>query len=357
MKEIKINTDSKNYSVLIGASILTEDNLKEFSDREVLLVIDSNIEDSVKNKVSTAINNISSKFLEVSIRATEENKSYATLTHLHDILIEKGYSRECVLFALGGGITCDITGFAAATYQRGVDFVLMPSTLLAQVDASVGGKTAINHPKGKNMIGAFHQPSKVLSDTNLLKSLKKNHLKDGLAEIIKHSLIKDARFFDWLQENIDRLLEGEEKELLEAIARSVLIKAEVVSKDETEKGVRKWLNLGHTFGHAIEVYGNFKDFSHGEAVALGMIMATNLSQRILNLQEKESQKIKSLINSVLTSESLQKVFERNNLFELMSSDKKKKGDKLNFILLNSIGSAETVSDIKDSDILESIKLI
>lgn len=357
MKEIKINTDSKNYSVLIGASILTEDNLKEFSDREVLLVIDSNIEDSVKNKVSTAINNISSKFLEVSIRATEENKSYATLTHLHDILIEKGYSRECVLFALGGGITCDITGFAAATYQRGVDFVLMPSTLLAQVDASVGGKTAINHPKGKNMIGAFHQPSKVLSDTNLLKSLKKNHLKDGLAEIIKHSLIQDARFFDWLQENIDRLLEGEEKELLEAIAKSVLIKAEIVSKDETEKGVRKWLNLGHTFGHAIEVYGNYKDFSHGEAVALGMIMATNLSQRILNLQEKESQKIKSLINSVLTSESLQKVFERNNLFELMSSDKKKKGDKLNFILLNSIGSAETVSDIKDSDILESIKLI
>ena len=357
MKEIKINTDSKNYSVLIGASIVTEDNLKEFSNREILLVIDSNIDDSIKNKVSTTINNISSKFLEVSIRATEENKSYATLTHLHDILIEKGYSRECVLFALGGGITCDITGFAAATYQRGVDFVLMPSTLLAQVDASVGGKTAINHPKGKNMIGAFHQPSKVLSDTNLLKSLKKNHLKDGLAEIIKHSLIKDARFFDWLQENIDRLLEGEEKELLEAIAKSVLIKAEVVSKDETEKGVRKWLNLGHTFGHAIEVYGNFKDFSHGEAVALGMIMATNLSQRILNLQEKESQKIKSLINSVLTSESLQKVFERNNLFELMSSDKKKKGDKLNFILLNSIGSAETVSDIKDSDILESIKLI
>ena len=357
MKEIKINTDSKNYSVLIGANILTEDNLKEFSDREVLLVIDSNIEDSVKNKVSTAINNISSNFLEVSIRATEENKSYATLSHLHDILIEKGYSRDCVLFALGGGITCDITGFAAATYQRGVDFVLMPSTLLAQVDASVGGKTAINHPKGKNMIGSFHQPSKVLSDTNLLKSLKKNHLKDGLAEIIKHSLIKDARFFDWLQENIDRLLEGEEKELLEAIAKSVLIKAEIVSKDETEKGVRKWLNLGHTFGHAIEVYGNYKDFSHGEAVALGMIMATNLSQRILNLQEKESQKIKSLINSVLTSESLQKVFERNNLFELMSSDKKKKGDKLNFILLNSIGSAETVSDIKDSDILESIKLI
>ena len=357
MKEIKINTDSKNYSVLIGANILTEDNLKEFSDREVLLVIDSNIEDSVKNKVRTVINSISSKFLEVSIRATEENKSYATLTHLHDILIEKGYSRECVLFALGGGITCDITGFAAATYQRGVDFVLMPSTLLAQVDASVGGKTAINHPKGKNMIGAFHQPSKVLSDTNLLKSLKKNHLKDGLAEIIKHSLIKDARFFDWLQENIDRLLEGEEKELLEAIAKSVLIKAEIVSKDETEKGVRKWLNLGHTFGHAIEVYGNYKDFSHGEAVALGMIMATNLSQRILNLQEKESQKIKNLINSVLTSESLQKVFERNNLFELMSSDKKKKGDKLNFILLNSIGSAETVSDIKDSDILESIKLI
>ena len=357
MKEIKINTNSKDYSVLTGSNILIEDNIKEFSNREILLVIDSNIENSVITEISSVIKKISSKFTEVNINATEENKSYTTLSHLHDILIDKGYSRDCVLFALGGGITCDITGFAAATYQRGVDFVLMPSTLLAQVDASVGGKTAINHHKGKNMIGSFHQPSKVLSDINLLKSLDKTHLKDGLAEIIKHSLIKDARFFDWLQENIDRLLEGEEKELLEAIARSVLIKAEVVSKDETEKGVRKWLNLGHTFGHAIEVYGNFKDFSHGEAVALGMIMATNLSQTILNLQDEESQKIKSLINSVLTSESLQKVFEKSNLFELMSSDKKKKGDKLNFILLNSIGSAEIVSDIKDSDILESIKLI
>ena len=290
MKEIKINTDSRDYPVLVGTDILTENYLKEFSNKEILLVIDSKIEESVKKEVQITLSNISSKYSELTLEANEESKSNATLSVIHDELIEQSYSRDCILFALGGGIICDMTGFAAATYLRGVDFVLIPSTLLSQVDASVGGKTAINHPKGKNMIGAFHQPSKVLSDTNLLKSLKKNHLKDGLAEIIKHSLIKDARFFDWLQENICKLLEGEEKELLEAIAKSVLIKAEIVSKDETEKGVRKWLNLGHTFGHAIEVYGNYKDFSHGEAVALGMIMATNLSQRILNLQEKESQK-------------------------------------------------------------------
>ena len=153
-----------------------------------------------------------------------------------------------------------MTGFAAATYQRGVDFVLMPSTLLAQVDASVGGKTAINHPKGKNMIGAFHQPSKVLSDTKLLKGLNESQIREGLAEIIKHSLIIDEKFFKWLQENIDDLIKAEDSKLLEAISKSIEIKAEVVSRDETEQGVRKWLNLGHTFGHAIEVYGNYKEF-------------------------------------------------------------------------------------------------
>ena len=270
MKEIKITTDSRIYSVLVGKDILKESNFKEFSNREILLVIDSNIKDSVKEKVRTNLQPISSKFSEIIIEANEENKSASTLSLIHDILIENTYSRDCVLFALGGGITCDMTGFAAATYQRGVDFVLMPSTLLAQVDASVGGKTAINHPKGKNMIGAFHQPAKVLTDTQLLTSLDQSHLREGMAEIIKHSLIKDEGFFNWLEENIEDLLAGEDTKLLDAIAKSIEIKAEVVAKDETEQGVRKWLNMGHTFGHAIEVYGKFKEFTHGEAVALGL---------------------------------------------------------------------------------------
>ena len=356
MKEIKINTDSRDYPVLVGTDILTENYLKEFSNKEILLVIDSKIEESVKKEVQITLSNISSKYSELTLEANEENKSNATLSVIHDELIEQSYSRDCILFALGGGIICDMTGFAAATYLRGVDFVLIPSTLLSQVDASVGGKTAINHPKGKNMIGAFHQPSKVLTDTKLLKSLKKVQIREGLAEIIKHALIRDEIFFQWLQENIEDLLEANDAKLLEAISKSIEIKADVVSKDETEQGIRKWLNFGHTFGHSIEVYGNYKRFSHGEAVALGMLMATNLSQKILNLEKKEIDNIKQLIYSILSEELLKSEFKPNDLVKLMSADKKKKGDSLNFILLSSIGEAKILSDIQESDIIESIKL-
>ena len=356
MKEIKINTDSKNYSVLVGSEILIEENFKEFLEREILLVIDSNIDLKVKNNVKERLEGISSKFAEITLDASEENKTYTTLALIHDLLIENSFSRDCVLFALGGGIICDMTGFAAATYQRGVDFVLMPSTLLAQVDASVGGKTAINHPKGKNMIGSFHQPTKVLSDTLLLKGLNESQIREGLAEIVKHSLIIDEEFFIWLQENIDDLIKAEDSKLLEAISKSIEIKAEVVSRDETEQGVRKWLNLGHTFGHAIEVYGRYKEFSHGEAVALGIIMATNLSEKVLGLERVESERIKDLISNVLSDERKNKEFQPDHLLELMSSDKKRKGNKLNFVLLNSIGSAEVCSDIDDQEILNSIKL-
>jgi len=356
MKEIKITTDSKRYSVLVGTEILTESNFKEFSDREILLVIDSNIDSVSKDNVKETLEKVSSKFDEITIEANEENKSHSTLALIHDLLIENNFSRDCVLFALGGGIICDMTGFAAATYQRGVDFVLMPSTLLAQVDASVGGKTAINHPKAKNMIGSFHQPNKVLSDTFLLKGLNQSHIREGLAEIIKHSLIIDKQFFFWIQDNIDDLLEGDDSKLLKAISRSIEIKAEVVSKDETEQGVRKWLNLGHTFGHAIEVYGKYKEFSHGEAVALGMIMATNLSQKVLNLEKSEAEKIKNLILTILSEEHKGKEFKPSDLLELMSSDKKRKGNQLTFVLLNSIGSTEICNDVESTDILDSMKL-
>jgi 3-dehydroquinate synthase len=356
MKEISISTASKNYSVIVGSGILTVDNVKEFYGREILLVIDPNIEMSVKEKSIGILQDMSSKFLKIEIEASEINKSNSSLGLIHDALIENNYSRDCILFALGGGIICDLTGFAAATYQRGVDFVLIPSTLLSQVDASVGGKTAINHPKGKNMIGAFHQPSKVLSDTNLLLSLNDKQIREGLAEIIKHALIIDDGFFDWLSENIDTLLKSDQEKLLEAIARSIKIKSEVVAKDETEQGVRKWLNLGHTFGHAIELYGEYRDFSHGESVALGAIMATNLSERVLNLDKKEGQKIRKLFSSILTEELLNTSFDENKLLQLMSSDKKRKGNDLNFILMNKIGDPQIVSSPEELHILESIKI-
>lgn len=259
METIKIQTNSNNYDVLVGQNILSRENLVQFSNRECLLVADSNIDNSTVGELSQVLEEIGSKFAEISIEASENKKSIETLSFIHDKLIELKYSRDCVLFALGGGITCDITGFAAATYQRGVDFVLMPSTLLAQVDASVGGKTAINHKEGKNMIGAFHQPKKVLSDIGLLESLQQKQIYEGLAEIIKHSLLENEGFFEWLEENIHKIISLNKSELMKAVSKSIQIKADVVSRDETEQGVRKFLNLGHTFGHAIELYGNYKE--------------------------------------------------------------------------------------------------
>ena len=213
MKQLSIQTNSKTYDVLVGNNLLNEQYFKEFSNRESLLIIDSGVPVHIQKEVSAILKGMSSNFSKINIEATEENKSYKTLNLIHDKLMELKFSRECILFALGGGITCDITGFAASTYQRGVDFVLLPSTLLSQVDASVGGKTAINHPLGKNMIGAFHQPVKVITDMSLLHSLSMRQINEGLAEVIKHSLLSGDDFFEWLYSNFHNLIEIKEEAL------------------------------------------------------------------------------------------------------------------------------------------------
>ena len=240
--------------------MVNQKNLEILEDKEVLLVLDENIPSKFKDLIADQLSNLSSNFQSLEICASEENKSGETLDRIHSQLIDARYSRDCVLVGFGGGITCDIAGFAAATYQRGVNFILFPSTLLSQVDASVGGKTAINHPQGKNMIGAFHQPIKVFADVDLLSSLPKVEISNGLSEVIKHALIGDKKYFDWLEENMESIISLKPEALEYAITRSVEIKAEIVSKDEKEEGIRKFLNFGHTFGHAIELYGKFKEF-------------------------------------------------------------------------------------------------
>ena len=357
MEILSIKTDSKNYQVCVGKNALHEDNFSESNNREVFLVIDNKVPKDLQAKVIDILNQKSSKFIKIEIEATENNKSYASLEKIHDSLIESSYSKECILYALGGGIVCDMTGFAAATYQRGVDFVLIPSTLLSQVDASVGGKTAINHKNGKNMIGAFHQPTKVISEMNLLNSLETRQLKDGLAEIIKHAIILDEDFFYWLELNIDGLLSRDQSLYEYAISQSIKLKESVVSRDETEKGIRKWLNFGHTFGHAIEVYGKYEEFSHGEAVALGMLMAVNLSAKTVGLESDKALKISSLIKKILDKEMLEKHFDSKELLKMMSSDKKKSGDVLNFIVIEGIGNTKIVKNIDSNQILDSISLL
>jgi len=356
METISIKTNSREYDVLVGENLIGPDNFRDADDKEVLLVADNGIPSNVIEKIETILKERSSKFHSLRMLATEEKKSFSSLQEIHDSLMEMGYSRECILYAMGGGIICDMTGFAAATYQRGVDFILIPSTLLSQVDASVGGKTAINHKKGKNMIGAFHQPKKVITDISFLESLQPRQLTDGLSEIIKHAIILDEEFFVWLEENINELLLKDSSLYEYAISKSIQLKESVVSRDETEKGVRKWLNFGHTFGHAIEMYGNFEEFSHGEAVALGMLMATNLSLELSELNIEEAKRIKELIKNVLNIKLLSSKFDSEVLHEMMSSDKKKTGDVLNFVTVKAIGMADIKKDVDLNVILSSIKL-
>ena len=356
MEKIRINTNSREYDVLVGEELIVSDNFHDADNKEVLLIVDDGIPGKLIGKVEKILKEKSSKFHTLSMEATEEKKSFSSLEEIHDSLMDMGYSRECLLYAMGGGIICDMTGFAAATYQRGVDFILIPTTLLSQVDASVGGKTAINHKKGKNMIGAFHQPKKVLTDMIFLESLKYRQITDGLSEIIKHAIILDQEFFVWLEENINELLLTDSSLYKYAVSRSIQLKESVVSRDETEKGVRKWLNFGHTFGHAIEMYGNFEEFSHGEAVALGMLMATNLSMNTSNLNIEVAKRVKELIKKVLNEKLLSKEFDSKVLHEMMYSDKKKTGDILNFVTIKSIGEANIVKDADLNLILSSVDL-
>ena len=355
MNKIKVETINNPYEVVVGSNLINQKNLKILEDKEVLLIIDENIPSIFKDLMADQLSNLSSNFQSLEICASEENKSGKTLDRIHSQLIDARYSRDCILVGFGGGITCDIAGFAAATYQRGVNFILFPSTLLSQVDASVGGKTAINHPRGKNMIGSFHQPIKVFADVNLLSSLPRIEISNGISEVIKHSLISDKEYFDWLEENMENIISLKPEELEYAITRSVEIKAEIVSKDEKEKGIRKFLNFGHTFGHAIELYGKFKEFSHGQSVAMGMLMAMELSKLTEGFSEEDLNKSKKLISKANPDLNLKIAFDEKKLIENMSVDKKRVGDKLIFVLLEEIGRAKVEADIDESEIVKAIQ--
>ena len=355
MNKIKVETINNPYEVVVGFNLINQKNLKALEDKEVLLIIDGNIPSKFKDLIVDVLSSLSSNFQSLEIRASEENKSGKTLDSIHSKLIDARFSRDCVLVGFGGGITCDIAGFAAATYQRGVSFILFPSTLLSQVDASVGGKTAINHPQGKNMIGAFHQPIKVFADVDILSSLPKIEISNGLSEVIKHALISDKKYFDWLEENMESIISLKPEVLGYAITRSIEIKAEIVSKDEKEKGIRKFLNFGHTFGHAIELYGEFKKFSHGQSVAMGMLMAMELSKLTEGFSEEDLKKSKKLISKANPDLNFKNTFDENKLLDNMSVDKKREGDKLIFVLLEEIGRAKVKADIDESKILKAIQ--
>ncbi len=355
MRKINLQLNNIKIPILVGSNILKTINPENYVKKnDVVIITNSTIAKLYLKQTKRMFKdyNVDSLIL----RDGEKYKNIKTLQQIHDYLIKNKYDRSLTIVALGGGVIGDMVAFAADTFMRGVQLIHIPTTLLAQVDSSIGGKCGINHPLGKNMIGSFKHPSVILMDSAILKTLPKREFMAGMAEVIKYGLIKNKSFFKFIDNNYSKIIQQNTDCLLRTIFTCASIKAQVVKEDELESGIRAILNFGHTFGHAIEVYGNYERFSHGEAVALGMIMATNLSQKILNLEKKEVDKIKQLIYSIMSEELLKSEFQPNDLVKLMSADKKKKGDSLNFILLSSIGEAQILSDIQESDIIESIKL-
>lgn len=268
----------------------------------------------------------------------EEHKNFDSLNLIYDALLTEGFDRKCCIVAVGGGVVGDMAGFAAATYQRGVAFVQIPTTLLAQVDSSVGGKTAINHPRGKNMIGAFHQPLAVFADTSTLATLPDREFTAGLAEVIKYGLIRDAAFLSWLEANMAAIRRRDPAALTHAIWQSCRNKAEVVARDELETGERALLNLGHTFGHAIEGALGFGNWLHGEAVGMGMILAASLSQRLGRISAADVDRVTGLLRAAGLPMKLPEI-SVDTLLSYMAVDKKNEGGRIRLILLRRLGDA------------------
>jgi 3-dehydroquinate synthase len=355
MGTVKVALAGRAYDIHIGQGLLCRSDLLLAQLRlpKVAVVSNVTVAPLYLPRLAAQLRDAGVEVGEIVLPDGERFKNWQTLNSIFDVLLERRCERSTTLIALGGGVVGDMTGFAAACYQRGMPFIQLPTTLLAQVDSSVGGKTAINHPLGKNMIGAFHQPRLVLADTEVLASLPDRELRAGLAEVIKVGLIRDLPFFEWLEANLPRLLARDPLALEYAIYRSCMNKAEVVVADEHENGERALLNLGHTFGHAIETGMGYGEWLHGEAVAAGTLMAAELSRRLGWISSADVARVESLfVRAGLPVYGPPMGGDR--YLELMRHDKKVQGGKLRLVLLPALGQA-VVSDVADAaDIFKAI---
>ncbi|WP_038053138.1 3-dehydroquinate synthase [Thioalkalivibrio sp. ALJ1] len=343
MENLNVELGARSYPIHIGPGQLNEPQRLRpaVEGRRVAVVTNTTVAplhgDTLRRSLADC--GISGEPLWIELPDGEQYKTMATVETILTRLLEARLDRGSRIVALGGGVVGDIAGFAAAIYQRGIDFVQVPTTLLAQVDSSVGGKTGVNHPLGKNMIGAFHQPRAVIIDTDTLKTLPERELRAGLAEVIKYGLIRDAEFFTWLEEHIDRLRTLDPEALAFAIRRSCACKAEVVAADEREGGIRALLNLGHTFGHAIEAGMGYGEWLHGEAVGTGMAMAARMSERMGWLDRVSRERAEALIQRAGLALEPPAAVTPDRFRELMAIDKKVASGRLRLVLLRGIGEA------------------
>lgn len=352
-------SNGRSYPIFIGSKVLNQPELLApyIPGKQFCIVTNTTVAELYEQPVRELLTRIRPD-AQVSVVHLPDGESYKTLETLNrvfDTLLQERHNRKTTLIALGGGVVGDMTGFAAASYQRGVDFVQIPTTLLSQVDSSVGGKTGVNHPLGKNMIGAFYQPRAVLIDTDVLRTLPDRELAAGLAEVIKYGLIADADFFVWLEANIDALNARDPEALTYAIRRSCEIKADVVGQDEFEGGIRAILNLGHTYGHAIETEMGYGVWLHGEAVAAGMVMACELSVDLGWLQQDILDRARSLIARAHLPVAPPKQMTAENFLAHMSVDKKVLDGSIRLVLLQGCGKAVVTSEYDSEALLTQLR--
>lgn len=356
MQTLRVSLGDRGYPIHIGPGAMGEPShyAPHVAGRSVAIVTNDVVAPLYLGRVVEALRQAgASAVLDVRIDDGEQAKRWATLDKVFDALLAARLGRDGLVVALGGGVVGDLAGFAAATYQRGIPFIQVPTTLLAQVDSSVGGKTAINHARGKNMIGAFHQPLAVLADVSALDSLPERELKAGLAEVLKHGFILDADFVSWLEAHVGDLLHRDARALTYAVRRSCELKAGVVGEDEREGGLRAILNFGHTFGHAIEAGMGYGEWLHGEAVAAGMIMAAELSHRLGGLGRADADRIRTLVaRAGLPVLGASMPVER--YLELMQVDKKAAAGKVRFIVLEAMGRATLRGGVDEQLVRDSI---
>ncbi len=354
MNTLTVDLGDRSYPIYIGSGLLGRREVlqRHISGHQVLVVTNPTVAPLYLDRLRPALEG--KQVAEVILPDGEQYKNLTTLEQIFDTLLQQRFDRGCTLIALGGGVIGDTAGFAAACYQRGVHYIQIPTTLLAQVDSSVGGKTAVNHPRGKNMIGAFHQPRCVLADTDTLATLPQRELSAGLAEVVKYGLIRDADFFDWLEIHSAALLARDAQQLAHAIARSCRNKAEIVVADEREGGVRALLNLGHTFGHAIETGLGYGEWLHGEAIAAGMVLAAQLSVRLGWLESEQVDRLRRLFHSLHLPVIPPADLSPEQFLNLMAVDKKVMAGRLRLILLKGIGRAVIVDDIDPAAIVATL---
>jgi 3-dehydroquinate synthase len=351
---LRVELGSRSYPILIGEGLLVRADLlsQHVPGRDVLLVTNTTVGPLYSAALKAGLGDRRS--VEVTLPDGESHKTLATVSRMLDVLVANRFARDGTVVALGGGVVGDMAGFAAACYQRGIAYVQVPTTLLAQVDSSVGGKTGVNHPGGKNLIGAFHQPSAVIADTDTLKTLPVRELRAGLAEVIKCGLIGDAALFTWLEQNVEKVLAHEPSALTHVIRRSCELKANIVGRDEREQGERALLNLGHTFGHALESATGYTKWLHGEAVGAGLLMAATMSHEAGLIPGDAVERLrKLLVRAGLPTE--EREVRAGTALEHMRIDKKVKSGRIRLVLLRSIGAAFVTADYPDAALQRTLE--